>query len=66
MQNLLKDHRIRTLKEKGWRDFPSIKGYMIEKSESLNEKGGRAGKQRKLGTDETNTVEKAEIESCGC
>ena len=29
-------------------------------------KGGRVGKQRQLGMDETNNVEKVEIESCGC
>ena len=31
---------------------------MIKKSESLKKKGGRAGKQRQLGMDETNTGEK--------
>ena len=31
---------------KEWRDFPSIKGYMIKISESLNKKGGRAGKTK--------------------
>ena len=31
---------------------------MIKKSESLKKKGRRAGKQRQLGSDETNTVEK--------
>ena len=44
--------------EEKWRDFPSIKGYLIKKSESLKKKGGRALKQRQLGEDGTNTVEK--------
>ena len=35
---------------------------MFKKSESSKKKGGRAGKQRQLGTDETNTVEKLRID----
>ena len=31
---------------KEWRDFPSIKGYLIKKSESLKKKGGRVGKNK--------------------
>ena len=31
---------------------------MVKTSDSLKEKGGRAGKQRQLGTDETNNVAK--------
>ena len=38
--------------------LPSIKWIVIKKSESLKKKGGWVGKQRQLGTDEANTVEK--------
>ena len=48
----------KNFERKEWRDFPLIKGYMIKKPESLKKKGGRVGKQRQLGSDETNTVEK--------
>ena len=41
-----------------WRDFSQIKGYMIKKSESLKKKGGRTGKQRQLGADGMDTIEK--------
>ena len=39
----------KNIDRKEWRDFPSIKAYLINKSESLKKKGGRAGKQRQLG-----------------
>ena len=48
----------KNIERKEWRDFPQIKGYMIKKSESLKKKGGRAGKQRQLGADGMDTVEK--------
>ena len=39
----------------------------MKKSESLKKtREGRREKQRQLGMDEMNTVEKAKIESCGC
>ena len=36
----------KNIDRKEWRDFPSIKGYMIKKSESLKKKGGRVGKNK--------------------
>ena len=49
---------VKNIERKERRDFPQIKGYMIKISESLKKKGGRAGKQRQLGEDGTNTIEK--------
>ena len=46
--------------------LPSIKWYLIEKSESLKKRVGGWGKQRQLGMNETNTVEKTWKWSCGC
>ena len=48
----------KSIDEKEWRDFPSIKGYLNKKYQSFKQKGGREGKQRQLGTDEANTVAK--------
>ena len=50
----------KNIESKERRDFPQIKGYTIKKSESLKKKGGRAGKQRQLGTNETNNIGKTE------
>ena len=44
---------------KEWRDFPSIKGYLNKKYVSLKkQREGAREKQRQLGTNEMNAVEK--------
>ena len=66
VEHLLEDHRVRILTKKNGVTSHELNGYPMNKSGSSKKtrEGGRE-KQRQLGMDETNTVEKAEIESCG-
>ena len=53
-----RDHWIRTLTGKEWRNFTQINGYLIKINESLKKRVGGRENKGNLGTDEMNNIGK--------